>query len=269
MNKSVFAPAPDTSCMLDLRTQDKPVTECSAHDGASATSLLHAEGLVKNYRRGRHTVKVLQGVDLQIREGEFVAIVGQSGSGKSTLLHLLATLDTPDQGTIHFQGHRIDHLPAAAKDLLRNKYFGMVFQFYHLLPELTTRENILVPLMIRDGLWRYVWLRRQYRRLADEMLALVGLEHRAHHRPRELSGGEMQRAAIARALLARPSILLADEPTGNLDRANGREILQLLRTLNRQQQLTIVMVTHDPSVAAQADRLLRLNEGRIQTEDSQ
>ncbi|GIW94832.1 MAG: lipoprotein-releasing system ATP-binding protein LolD 2 [Pirellulaceae bacterium] len=264
MNSTVSVTAPHVA-LVPRPTQH---TAQTAHVPPAAaphtTALLRAEGLVKNYQRGRHLIRVLQGVDLEVADGEFLAIVGQSGSGKSTLLHLLGTLDAPDQGCIYFQGHRIDQLPPAGRDILRNKYFGMVFQFYHLLPELTTRENILVPLMIRDGLLRYWWGRRQYVKRADQLLALVGLEHRAAHRPRELSGGEMQRAAIARALVAEPSLLLADEPTGNLDRHTGQAILDLLRTLNRQQRLTIVMVTHDPSIAAQADRVVRLNEGRIE-----
>jgi lipoprotein-releasing system ATP-binding protein len=230
----------------------------------SGAPLLQTRHLVKNYRRGRHVVSVLRGIDLQIAEGEFLAIVGQSGSGKSTLLHLLGTLDAPDEGEILFEGHRIDRLPQAGRDLLRNKYFGMVFQFYHLLPELSTRENILTPLMIRDGLARYLWNRRHYRKWADQLLEMVGLSHRAAHRPRELSGGEMQRAAIARSLANQPRVLLADEPTGNLDRSTGDGILQLLRTLNQHHQLTIVMVTHDPAVAAQANRVVRLVEGRVE-----
>ena len=174
-----------------------------------------------------------------------MSIVGPSGCGKSTLLHLLATLDAPDAGEVCFEGHRIDNLPAAGRDILRNKYFGMVFQFYHLLPELTTLENVLAPAMIGEGVLGYWRRRRSYRERAREMLELVGLGHRLKHKPRELSGGEMQRTAIARALVARPRVLLADEPTGNLDKRPARKSWRILRRLNREQNLTIVMVTHD------------------------
>ncbi len=185
----------------------------------------------KSYRKGSTQVPVLKGVSLGVRRGESLAIVGQSGSGKSTLLHVLATLDAPDEGEVHFAGHRIDRLPAGQRDRLRNRHFGMIFQFYHLLPELTTLENVSAPLMIAEGLWSF-WRRRAiHRRAALKLIELVGLSHRLKHRPRELSGGEMQRAAIARALVAGPELLLADEPTGNLDQATGGEILELLRLL--------------------------------------
>jgi lipoprotein-releasing system ATP-binding protein len=179
-------------------------------------------------------------------------------------LHLSGTLDAPDKGEIHYAGQRIDNLPVKARDALRNTQFGMIFQFYHLLPELTTLENILTPLMISHGVWNYLRHRRAHRARAEELLEMVGLGHRLRHRPRELSGGEMQRAAIARALVAEPNLLLADEPTGNLDQATGQEIIRMLRTLNRQRNLTIVMVTHDRAIADQADRIVRLANGRIE-----
>jgi lipoprotein-releasing system ATP-binding protein len=151
-----------------------------------------------------------------------------------------------------------------SRDVLRNKYFGMIFQFYHLLPEFTTLENVLLPQMIGEGVLRYWWSKRQHAEHARHLLDLVGLSHRLTHRPKELSGGEMQRAAIARALIASPRILLADEPTGNLDRQTGTEIMALLRSLNADQNLTIVMVTHDQAIAAQADRTVRLVEGLVE-----
>ena len=231
---------------------------------STSTSQLVAVGLCKSYRKGQVEIPVLRGVDLSVEVGEFLSIVGQSGCGKSTLLHLLGTLDAPDAGEIHFEGNRIDNLPTLGRDVLRNKHFGMIFQFYHLLPELTTLENVLSPLMIAEGSWSYFRNRRQYAARAEELLAMVGLSHRLKHRPRELSGGEMQRAAIARALIASPQILLADEPTGNLDPVTGREILDLLRTLNDRQDLTIVMVTHDHAIAAQADRTVRLATGLVE-----
>jgi len=209
-------------------------------------------------------VRVLRGVDFAVHPGQFVAIVGQSGSGKSTLLHLLATLDKPDEGEIYFQGHRIDNLPAASHDVLRNRYLGMIFQFYHLLPELSALENVLVPQMIAEGATRYWWNQRRYRQRARVLLDRVGLSHRLTHKPREMSGGEMQRAAIARALIADPLVLLADEPTGNLDRRTGQDILAILRSLNEQENLTIVMVTHDTAIAEQADTVVRLVEGCVE-----
>lgn len=224
---------------------------------------LQTIGLVKSYYKAAIEVPVLRGVSMSVRRGEFLAIAGQSGSGKSTLLHLLGTLDAPDQGEIYYAGRRIDNVRPAERDRLRNGAFGMIFQFYHLLPELTTLENVLSPLMIAHGAWSYFRNRRKYRARGEELLQLVGLGHRLKHRPRELSGGEMQRAAIARALIAEPDLLLADEPTGNLDQATGQEIIRLLRTLNAQRKLTIVMVTHDPAIAGQADRVVRLAEGRI------
>ncbi len=223
--------------------------------------LLKAQNLHKAYRRGAHRVEVLQGASLCVHPGEFVAVMGQSGSGKSTLLHLLGTLDVPDKGEIYFQGHRVDGLNSRARDRLRNQSIGLVFQFYHLLPELTLLENVLCPLMIRYGYWAYRWRRRQLEQRARELLAQLGLDHRLHHRPQELSGGELQRGAIARALVTEPQLLLADEPTGNLDAQTGQEILRLLSCLHRQQGLTIVMVTHDPQVAAVADRVLQLAQG--------
>jgi lipoprotein-releasing system ATP-binding protein len=228
------------------------------------SNFLATRNLKKSYRKGQVVIPVLRGVNLEIRERQLTAIVGQSGSGKSTLLHLLGTLDVPDDGQILFEGNRIDNLPVKGRDILRNRYFGMIFQFYHLLPELTTLENVLVPVMISLGAWSYWWRKREHVRRATQLLEMVGLGHRLKHKPRELSGGEMQRAAIARALISRPRILLADEPTGNLDGRTGQEVLEVLRTLNRRENLTIVMVTHDDSIARQADRTVRLIEGRVE-----
>lgn len=231
---------------------------------AAVMPLLSARALRKSYFKARLEIPVLKHVDLDVFPGELISIVGQSGSGKSTLLHLLATLDRPDGGEIRFEGNRIDNLAPAGRDILRNRYFGMVFQFYHLLPELTTLENVLMPVMIGRGVLSYYASRRRYVARAKELLELVGLSHRLKHRPRELSGGEMQRAAIARAIIAEPKLLLADEPTGNLDRGTGEEILELLRNLNARHNLTIIMVTHDNAIAAEADRTVRLFEGRVE-----
>jgi lipoprotein-releasing system ATP-binding protein len=236
----------------------------AADEKSPRADQLRAVDLYKSYRKGPVEVPVLRGVSLTVRQGELLAIVGQSGSGKSTLLHLLGTLDAPDRGEIHYAGQRIDNLAAKGRDRLRNSRFGMIFQFYHLLPELTTLENVLSPLMITHGVWSYYRNRRTLQARAKELLETVGLSHRLKHRPRELSGGEMQRAAIARALITQPDLVLADEPTGNLDQSTGEEIIRILRDLNQRENLTIVMVTHDRSIAGQADRIVRLVNGRIE-----
>jgi lipoprotein-releasing system ATP-binding protein len=224
---------------------------------------LSAVALKKNYRKGPVDIPVLTGVDLELRQGEFLAIVGQSGCGKSTLLHLLGTLDAPTAGEVHFLDKRIDNLPAPLRERLRNEQLGMIFQFYHLLPELTMLENVLTPLMVGRSVWSYWQGRRQAVQRAKQLLDTLGLGHRLKHKPRELSGGEMQRVAIARALIAQPQVLLADEPTGNLDQSTGREILRILRTLNAEHGLSIVMVTHDGAIAAEADRVVKLVNGRV------
>ncbi len=227
-------------------------------------TMLEAHSVSKTYRKGRNEVPVLIDCDFQATNGKITAILGQSGSGKSTLLHLLGTLDAPDQGEIYFDGTRIDNLPRRKRDLFRNTKLGMIFQFYHLLPEISALQNVLMPLMIQQGFWTYLARRRQIIERAKDLMVRVGLGHRMHHKPRELSGGEMQRAAIARALVAQPELLLADEPTGNLDRKTGSQILELLHELNQQDGLTIVMVTHDESVAKSCDQIIQLRDGRIE-----
>ncbi len=257
---SVPRPRHDTTALDGPRTS--LTDDGSGKAGGSAH--LAARRLRKRYHKGRVEIPVLRGVDLEVRRGEFLSIIGQSGSGKSTLLHLLGTLDAPDEGEVLFQGRRIDNLPPRQCDLLRNKDFGMIFQFYHLLPELSALENVLAPLLIAEGVWSYFRHRKTHLERASHLLDMVGLSHRLKHKPRELSGGEMQRAAIARALIAEPEVLLADEPTGNLDSGTGEEILRILRTLNDTQNLTIVMVTHDRAIAAQADRTVRLAQGQVE-----
>jgi len=225
---------------------------------------LAAVGLTKSYQKGRTAVPVLRGVDVEAERGEFVAVIGASGSGKSTLLHVLGLLDAPDRGEVRLDGERIDSRPDRQRDKLRNRTFGFIFQFYHLLPELSALENVMMPQLIRHGVWSYLGKRKEVRREATALLERVGLGHRLSHYPSELSGGEMQRAAIARALAGGPSVLLADEPTGNLDAATGQNVLELLRDLNRERGLTMMMVTHDIQIAQQADRVVRLAEGRIE-----
>src|SRR6516225_4339339 len=229
--------------------------------------MLAAINLHKTYRKHAIEVPVLTGVDLEVFAGEFLSIVGSSGSGKSTLLHLLGTLDKPEDGRILFNTERIDNLPAEQRDRLRNQSFGFIFQFYHLLPELSTLENVLMPKMIAHSVRGWFRERRALKQYATELLDRVGLGHRLHHKPRELSGGEMQRAAIARALINRPRILLADEPTGNLDAEKGVEIIRLLRDLNRQERLTIIMVTHNMEIVSSTDRVVRLHKGRVESEN--
>jgi lipoprotein-releasing system ATP-binding protein len=227
-------------------------------------SHLAAVGLEKAYRKGRNTVPVLHGVDLSVDRGEFVAVVGSSGSGKSTLMHLLGLLDSPDAGHVTLDGRRIDNMSDRRREAIRNHTLGFIFQFYHLLPELSALENVMLPHMIRESIFSYWPRRREVRAEATALLERVGLGHRLTHLPNELSGGEMQRAAIARALSGGPEILLADEPTGNLDAATGQGVIDLLRDLNRERGLTMMMVTHDHNIAQQADRIVRLAEGRIE-----
>jgi lipoprotein-releasing system ATP-binding protein len=229
--------------------------------------MLRAENLSKTYRRHAVEVRVLTGLDLEVKTGEFLSIVGASGSGKSTLLHLLGTLDAPDSGAIYLDGKRIDNLPARDRDALRNRTFGYIFQFYHLLPELTTLDNVLMPAYIAHSTFGWWKSRSKWRARAEELLRKVGLGHRLKHRPRELSGGEMQRAAVARALLTHPRVLLADEPTGNLDADTGGEIVRLLRDLNRDEGVTIVMVTHNLEIVSATDRVVRMASG-VLTDDT-
>ena len=233
-------------------------------DVAPAAPLLEVRSVRKHYRSGGGTLEVLRGVDFAIEPGGFVSVIGQSGSGKSTLLHLMGLLDAPDSGEVRLAGARIDDLPASRRDRLRNTDFGMVFQAYHLLPELTALENVLAPLWVRFGIGAWFGEAAAARRRASDLLVRFGLGGRLHHKPRQLSGGEMQRVAIARALVGRPRILLADEPTGNLDEQSGAGILDSLCELNRTDGLSIVLVTHDPSIARRADRIVRLAAGRVE-----
>jgi lipoprotein-releasing system ATP-binding protein len=225
--------------------------------------MLVAENVTKTYRRNADVVRVLNGVDLSVHDGEFLSVIGASGSGKSTLLHVMGTLDSPDTGVIRLDGRRVDDLPGKERDRLRNQVFGYVFQFYHLLPELSAVDNVLMPAYISQSVLGWVKSRREWRRRAEELIERVGLSHRKGHRPREMSGGEMQRAAIARALLQHPRVLLADEPTGNLDAETGGQIVRLLRDLNRNDRVTIVMVTHNLEIVTETDRVVRLAGGRV------
>ena len=227
--------------------------------------ILSARGVRKSYRKNQIELPVLRGIDLDVEEGALTALVGRSGSGKSTLMHLLATLDRPDEGQILYRGNRIDDAPRRTRDRYRNTDVGIIFQFYHLLPELTAIENVLAAAMIGQSALSYFRNRKMHRSEAERILDRVGLSHRAEHRPAEMSGGEMQRCAIARALMTRPGLLLADEPTGNLDTETGQEILSLLRGLNRDDGLTILMITHDDKIAESADVCHRMVDGLLKS----
>ena len=227
------------------------------------TEMLRAHEIHKSYRMGKAHLQVLCGVSLHVQQGEFVVIQGASGSGKSTLLHVLGALDLPDSGRVEFNGQSLFEMSDAGRRTYRNRHIGFVFQFYHLLPELNVVENVMMPRLVANSWWSWRSARRQARKDTQRLLERVGLADRAKHRPSELSGGERQRVAIARALINQPALLLADEPTGNLDSEVGGEILKLLAELHEAGQTTI-MVTHDNDVASRADRRVQLSGGVIQ-----
>lgn len=222
--------------------------------------LLVSEHLSKIYQEGALSTEVLKNVSFTMNEGETMAIVGSSGSGKSTLLHLLGGLDTPSQGNVIFRGQQINQLSSDARAAIRNKDLGFIYQFHHLLPDFTALENVAMPLLI-GGVAKATAFAK-----ATEMLKAVGLEHRANHRPSELSGGERQRVAIARALVNDPALVLADEPTGNLDLRNADAIFELLGELNRKQKTAFLVVTHDMKLASRLSRRLEMRDGHLQQE---
>ena len=224
--------------------------------------ILQAEGLYKSYRLGAADVKVLKGVDLAVRSGEFISIIGASGSGKSTLLHILGALDRPDKGTVRFEGSDLKNIGNGELNRFRNKMVGFVFQFYHLLDELNVLENVFLPAMVSKSTIGWLLSRKQAKNRAKELLSQLGLSERAKHKPYQLSGGERQRVAIGRALMNEPKILLADEPTGNLDSQTGNSIIKVFEALNKAGQ-TIVMVTHDERIAHKAGRTIILTDGKI------
>jgi putative ABC transport system ATP-binding protein len=220
-------------------------------------AVVSIKNVVKRYTRGKQQVEVLHGLNLEVESGEFVALMGPSGSGKTTLLNLIGGLDRPDAGEVTVAGERIDRLSSGELAKWRARHVGFVFQFYNLLPVLTAERNVEVPLLLTK------LSRAQRKQNVHAALELVGLADRAKHKPAELSGGQQQRVAIARALIADPTLLVCDEPTGDLDRENAEEILKLLEILNRTQGKTIIMVTHDPLAAAHASRKLYVDKGRL------
>jgi len=223
-------------------------------------AIVRVSDVVKQYRKGREAVKVLHGLSLEIDRGEFCALMGPSGSGKTTLLNLIGGLDHLDSGQIEVAGERIDRLSARALARWRSSHVGFIFQFYNLMPVLSAVRNVELPLLLKK------MSGKERRRRAMTALEIVGLSDRAKHLPRELSGGQEQRVAIARAIVSDPDVLLADEPTGDLDRDTANEILDLLSTLNRRQEKTILMVTHDPVAAERAGRTVRLDKGSISSD---
>ena len=222
--------------------------------------VLEARNITKSFTDGKSTVDVIRGIDLQIEKGQFVSIVGSSGSGKSTLLHVLGGLDRPSSGEVFLQNQRFDNLNETKRGYLRNEHLGFVYQFHHLLPEFSALENVAMPLMLRDKA-DY----KQVKQQAEYLLERVGLSHRMTHKPGELSGGERQRVALARALVARPALMMADEPTGNLDRHTANTIFELLTELRQEFNMAMLIVTHDEQLAKSADSILHMQDGLWQS----
>ena len=218
--------------------------------------VLEAKNISKSFTDGKTTVEVIKNLSLEVKKGEFVSIVGSSGSGKSTLLHVLGGLDCPTAGQVFLNGTRFDNLGEAERGYLRNQHLGFVYQFHHLLPEFTALENVAMPLMLRAGTTY-----KQSKEQAEYLLNRVGLSHRMTHKPGELSGGERQRVALARALVAKPELMLADEPTGNLDRKTAVKIFELLSELRDEFNMAMLIVTHDEQLAQTADSILHMQDG--------
>ena len=218
-------------------------------------TILKTELLKKYYGTGENQVRALDGIDLSIEDGEFIAVVGTSGSGKSTLLHMLGGLDRPTSGKVYVDGNDMYTLNESALAIFRRRQIGLIYQFYNLIPVLNVEENITLPLLLDH--------RKVEQKNLDELVDILGLSTRLSHLPNELSGGQQQRVSIARALIASPTLVLADEPTGNLDRKNSEEIVALLKQLHKEKNQTLIIITHDESIALQADRIISIEDGRI------
>jgi len=219
--------------------------------------MLKAENLYKIYKDGKINLEVLKGVNLEVKSGEALCIIGPSGAGKSTLLHLLGGLDEPSKGKVFFEGEELYRIPEEQRAKIRNERIGFVFQFYHLLPEFSALENVLLPALINATAFL------EAKKRAEELLRMVGLQARMKHKPSQLSGGEQQRVAVARTLINDPDIIFCDEPTGNLDSQQGRQIVELLCNLNQEQGKTLVIVSHEESIAKMANRIIHIRDGRL------
>ncbi|MBL9078039.1 MAG: ABC transporter ATP-binding protein [Planctomycetes bacterium] len=231
-----------------------------------STPVLAAHAVTKHYRLGKREIPVLRGVDLTLQAGERLALLGASGAGKSTLLHVLGLLDQPTSGQVCFDGRPVHDLPIAERARLRHAHTGFVFQFYHLIPELTALQNVLLARMMASSMTGYWRQRGAARAAAKALLEQVGLGDRLHHRPAELSGGERQRVAIARALLAEPRVILADEPTGNLDSHTAAGVVDLMFSIQQQRGIALLLVTHNEDLARRCDRIVRMQDGVVLAE---
>ena len=245
---------------MSTGSSDSALAEVEEASRAVSETLVRVEGGTKHFRRGSEEIHVLEKLDLEVPRGEFLALMGPSGSGKSTLLNLIGGLDRPSSGSVTVAGDRIDQLSRPKLAAWRARHVGFVFQFYNLLPVLSAERNVELPLLLTH------LSRAERKKHVDTVLDIVGLSHRKRHLPRALSGGEQQRVGIARGIVSDPTLLLADEPTGDLDRKTGDEILDLLQSLNKDHGKTVIMVTHDPHAAVRATRTLYLNEGRLSEE---
>lgn len=230
------------------------------------SQILRAQGIHKSYRIGKQDIPVLRGIDMSVMEGEIVALCGSSGAGKSTLLHVLGLLDPPTAGKVWYRDQCATDISAARQARLRHDLVGFVFQFYHLIAELSALENVMLGEMMLRSLPEYLRRRKQIKARAADLLTSIGLGDRLKNRPSQLSGGERQRVAIARALVSDPQVILADEPTGNLDSKSGDEIMELLLQLNRDRSTTLVIVTHDPEIAGLTRRVIHIRDGHLAEE---
>lgn len=219
--------------------------------------MIKAENLHKSYKNGKIDLEVLKGIDLEVKQNEILCIIGPSGAGKSTLLHLLGGLDRPTEGRVFFAGCDLYRISEEERAKIRNKKIGFVFQFYHLLPEFSTLENVMLPALLDSSIFA------QAKEKAEGLLALLGLTSRKMHKPAQLSGGELQRVAIARALINDPELIFCDEPTGNLDTQRGEQIIEILYNLNKERQKTLVIVSHEEKIAKMANRILHIRDGRL------